>query len=740
MLLDPDGNTIYRTTTYTYDLARRLVEERQETMPTEPTLLSRHDGHFISIAIDGVRSITDTDGHGGIIFISSNGNQIIHHNHGLYIWTAEDWRRIGDVVETDTFNTQYILDAGTYHIEILRGCPWHFFCGGIAPIITVSSHANHNLIFTEQWTNTTPGVITSFNMFATPHSSHFQYTWAQNPWIRRDITDPEECDNLHEPRNNTPNLTTTTYTFDNRSNRSTMAKTTIEQDGETTTQTTTYTYDANNRLLTSTKTTTTTGHPGPDLGYQTQTTTYTYDPNGNQLSQITTGSQGNNQSNNITNQTSTYNTLNQLIRVIDNNMTAIYTYRADGLRHTKTIASHQTPNNPATPTIHIWNTTHIVLELRIHHTTNTTVVANRFLRGIGGHLIRSDHHGFYLFNVRGDVVQRVDNQGNIMHTYMYDGFGNQKNQDPQNTNPFRFAGEYYDWETSTIYLRARVFNPRTGRFTQPDPHWGIHNMVFGDSPIVLNESPIPNPLAIMQSANLFTYCMNNPVMFIDPSGKFVISTAALLAIIGALTMGTTGGIIGNHIANQHGATGWDRARYIAWGVGIGGTIGAIGGYYIAPFVVAATGITGISITSSGIVTLTSQAAIWALPALERGKILHQKLGSNLPHNFPVIDRVVQGPGDVARSITSIKSIDLSARTYNLGNNLFGRIMRYANQLNSFQGRDNWAGHTVHVNNSTQRILEIAIPHGATSAQMQQIQRAVEAAAKFGVEIRPIIFR
>ena len=174
-----------------------------------------------------------------------------------------------------------------------------------------------------------------------------------------------------------------------------------------------------------------------------------------------------------------------------------YLYYAFG----KTITSHQTPGNPATTTTttHIWNGSHIALELN-----GNGAVINRFHRGLG-HIINSDHHGWYVFNVRGDVVQRVDGHGNIMHTYMYDGFGNQLNQDHQNTNPFRFAGEYYDWETSTICLRARVFNPRTGRFIQPDPFWGIHNMQGSNA-------------AILQAGNLFVYTVNNPVRWIDPSG------------------------------------------------------------------------------------------------------------------------------------------------------------------------------------------------------------------------------
>ncbi|MCL2409147.1 MAG: peptidoglycan DD-metalloendopeptidase family protein [Oscillospiraceae bacterium] len=259
------------------------------------------------------------------------------------------------------------------------------------------------------------------------------------------------------------------YTFDNRGNRLTMTVTGDE------TYTVTYTYDLNNRLLSTVRT-----------GTDPQTATYTYDRNGNQLTRVTAGQT----------ETRTYNAFNQLTQVLNGAalVSVTYVYRADGLRHSKT-------SNHARVT-HIWNGAHIVLELNA-----SNAVINRFYRGGGGRLLRSEHHGWYLFNARGDVVQRVDNAGELLHTYHYDAFGVERDQDEGNTNPFRFAGEYYDWETGTIYLRFRCYNPATGRFTQEDPYWGIHNM----------QSSVA---AVLQAANLYVYVMNNPEMFIDPWGLF----------------------------------------------------------------------------------------------------------------------------------------------------------------------------------------------------------------------------
>lgn len=59
-------------------------------------------------------------------------------------------------------------------------------------------------------------------------------------------------------------------------------------------------------------------------------------------------------------------------------------------------------------------------------------------------------------------------------------------------------GVYFDKETGTIYLRARNYDARIGRFITEDSFRGNTN----------------DPLSL----NLYTYCTNNPVMYWDPSG------------------------------------------------------------------------------------------------------------------------------------------------------------------------------------------------------------------------------
>jgi len=177
-----------------------------------------------------------------------------------------------------------------------------------------------------------------------------------------------------------------------------------------------------------------------------------------------------------------------------------YAYRADGLRRSVTV------NNVRTT--HVWSEQHIVLELNANN-----AIINRFNRSPrGGRMIHSYHHHWYLHNARGDVVQRVSNLNaqnifTVLQNYRYSAFGIELYPNANNTNPFRFAGMYFDQHRNEYMTPNRLFNPRAGRWTQPDPFWGIHNMQG-------------SPAAIAQSSNLFLFTMHNPVRWVDPTGLF----------------------------------------------------------------------------------------------------------------------------------------------------------------------------------------------------------------------------
>ena len=110
---------------------------------------------------------------------------------------------------------------------------------------------------------------------------------------------------------------------------------------------------------------------------------------------------------------------------------------------------------------------------------------------------------YYLKNIQGDILKIYDNSGVLYAEYSYDAWGKCTIKSNVNNiaaiNPFRYRGYYYDTETELYYLNARYYDPEIGRFISPD---GTEYL----EPETIN------------GLNLYAYCGNNPVMYMDPAG------------------------------------------------------------------------------------------------------------------------------------------------------------------------------------------------------------------------------
>ena len=215
-------------------------------------------------------------------------------------------------------------------------------------------------------------------------------------------------------------------------------------------------------------------------------TVYTYDSNGNQIKKTANGKT----------ETNTYDGLNQLIGFTDGETTASYAYNVDGLRYEKTV-NGQTIN-------HVWDgSKQIVADI----IDGQFYEADCYIRGtnlVAKYNYRNGNkseYTYYTQNAHGDVVNLTDTDGEVIKSYTYDAFGVEKNIDNDDTNAFRYCGEYYDTETGTIYLRARYYDPEIGRFISRDTFTGKDS----------------DPLSL----NLYTYCGNNPILYVDIDGHKV---------------------------------------------------------------------------------------------------------------------------------------------------------------------------------------------------------------------------
>jgi hypothetical protein len=122
------------------------------------------------------------------------------------------------------------------------------------------------------------------------------------------------------------------------------------------------------------------------------------------------------------------------------------------------------------------------------------------------------------------------------------------------------------------------------------------------------------------------------------------------------------------------------------------------------------------------------SAAWELGWAARGLYISEQRGANLPASFPVIDKWLDGVA------TSIKSIDLTATTYQDVTRLTYRLNDYINKLVFFEGADFgiWEIEPSAING---RVLDLVVPKGSmTAAQRTAIEAAKLRARAFGVNL------
>ena len=273
---------------------------------------------------------------------------------------------------------------------------------------------------------------------------------------------------------------TVTYTYDKVGNRL------AEDKGDTKT---TYDYNGLDQVKTSTT--------WKD-GTVQENKQYVYDKNGNEIGQ-TNGTTGeilyrtydaenrltevsvNKDGKNAVVQQNRYNGDGQRIQRVEGDQTTNYYYQDDVVSYTTDGKGEQTSQD---------------------------------LLGTDGNVIGTQRYtgndaAYYVYNkdVQGSTTNLVRDNGKADVSYRYEDFG-ETTSVGENTsgNETCYTGGRYDETTGLYYLNARYYNPEDGRFLSEDTYRGEVNQP--------------------DSHHLYTYCANDPVNFIDPSG-FMKSTYVL---------------------------------------------------------------------------------------------------------------------------------------------------------------------------------------------------------------------
>nr|WP_308288202.1 RHS repeat-associated core domain-containing protein [Streptomyces corallincola] len=176
--------------------------------------------------------------------------------------------------------------------------------------------------------------------------------------------------------------------------------------------------------------------------------------------------------------------------------------------------------------------------------------ATGFVREPSGTLVGMRSGGssqYYLTDAQNSVIGLVDTTGTRTATYTYGPYG-----EPRTTTgtqqPFRYTSAYLD--PSGLYkMGARFYDPRLGRFTQPDPSG--------------------------QEQNTYLYAGGDPINNVDPSGLgFLDSVSGFLDNANDWWGAAVGCVAGIGAAAETGAIGYAAAVGGVVGAGVGSAVGA----------------------------------------------------------------------------------------------------------------------------------------------------------------------
>ena len=177
---------------------------------------------------------------------------------------------------------------------------------------------------------------------------------------------------------------------------------------------------------------------------------------------------------------------------------ASYTYDVDGLRQTKTVGGVEHR--------YVWQGNKLVSEywdgkeLEFFYDESGMPYAFSYKSSSSATPV----FYYYVTNLQGDVVKILTASGTEVANYSYNAWGKllSSSGTMASVNPIRYRGYYFDAESGFYYLQSRYYDPSICRFINADSYASTGQGFLG--------------------ANMFTYCLNNPICFSDSTGTSVL--------------------------------------------------------------------------------------------------------------------------------------------------------------------------------------------------------------------------
>jgi RHS repeat-associated protein len=190
-------------------------------------------------------------------------------------------------------------------------------------------------------------------------------------------------------------------------------------------------------------------------------------------------------------------------------------------------------------------------------------------------------------------------------------------------NPFRYRGYYYDTETGLYYLKSRYYDSETCRFINMD------SVEYADP-------------SYLHGLNLYAYCNNNPIMYVDPNGNSFFAFLITGLVVGAIA-GLCATVYSDYKDDGAVFNGSVSAGAYVGNTLVGGAIGGIIGGTIGalPTIVSGLGSAFAPTVSGGAIAITGEQALMGILGVTLANVL---FAAWKPGSWPGDDPTVP-PGD-----------------------------------------------------------------------------------------------
>ncbi len=178
---------------------------------------------------------------------------------------------------------------------------------------------------------------------------------------------------------------------------------------------------------------------------------------------------------------------------------------------------------------------------------------------------------FFLADHHGTILLATDSAGAILQNQRYSPFGQALDA---NLALDRYLGKERDQEIEILQLGSRFYAPAIGRFISPD--WYVL------------ENPT-RPMRMPQGFNAYSYALNNPLVFKDPSGKWFFLIPFIVGFVAGLVYGLADGqkwgafgtALETGLTTGFGALlgGAVETSFLSGGGLVGATMGGINGLF-----------------------------------------------------------------------------------------------------------------------------------------------------------------